>query len=392
MKTQIPTVLLFISVATALPLHKLNEIGINENKNATLEALDLYILNDEGEPVVVDLFTDDEETEEETRKDLHNRVHYYLYTKNIDRSRPQTLVLDDVNGLKKSDFNSRRPTVIITHGWMNSYKSDACKLIRDAYLKREDYNVIVLDWSSISIRPYLWCSKRVLMVSQYTSKMINYLENHGMDVSKLTIVGHSLGGHIAGLSAHYAKHQVNYVVALDPALPNFDKAGPGNRVAKGDARHVQIIHTNGGILGYKSPIGDTDFYPNGGSQQVGCTVDVGGVCSHPRAYEYFAESITNNLFLAARCDSYEKFRKGVCKSPTSYMGGITPKYNTKGTYYLTTKAKSPFGQALTKVEFRLPESILIRYEQAATNIFVYLLLLILKKTFDFVKPNLKIIK
>lgn len=93
--------------------------------------IDLYMVNDKGEPIKIDFSANDDETEEETRKDLHNRVHYYLYTRNIDRSRPQKLSLDDVNGLEKSDFNPRRQTKMITHGWINSHNSDACTLVRD---------------------------------------------------------------------------------------------------------------------------------------------------------------------------------------------------------------------------------------------------------------------
>lgn len=81
-----------------------------------------------------------------------------------------------------------------------------------AYIKNEDCNVIVIDWSRISIRPYLWASRRVVMVAQYTSRMIDFLQKQGMNLSKVTIVGHSLGGHVAGLSAYYAKGTISYVV------------------------------------------------------------------------------------------------------------------------------------------------------------------------------------
>ena len=50
------------------------------------------------------------------------------------------------------------------------------------------------------------------MISQYVSKMIDFLETQGMQPSQLTTVGHSLGAHIAGLSARFAKGEVHYVV------------------------------------------------------------------------------------------------------------------------------------------------------------------------------------
>lgn len=132
--------------------------------------------------------------------------------------------------------------------------------------------------------------------------------------------------------------------ALDPALPNFLFAGTGSRVSRGDANYVQVIHTNGGFLGYKSSIGDADFFPNGGRKQTGCTIDIGGSCSHARSVHYFAESINSNEgFLAKRCNSYNDFKNGKCNSNADiHMGGVAPRLNVKGDYYLQTNKKSPF--------------------------------------------------
>ncbi|XP_026669191.1 pancreatic triacylglycerol lipase-like [Ceratina calcarata] len=227
---------------------------------------------------------------------------------------------------------------------MNSKKSKACTLVREAFLRNGDYNVIVVDWSSISKRPYLWASKRVLMVAQYVSKMIDFLVSQGMRTSQLTIVGHSLGGHIAGLSSYYAKSKAHYVVALDPALPNFYSSGQGTRVSKGDANYVQVIHTNAGGLGYKSSIGDADYFPNGGTKQNGCINVDGGACSHSRSYFYYAESIDSKVGFAGRnCDNYDNYLNGKCKTNLlSLMGGLLPKFNIKGNFYLKTTNKSPF--------------------------------------------------
>ena len=35
---------------------------------------------------------------------------------------------------------------------------------------------------------------------------------------------------------------------LDPARPRFESAGPGDRLDKGDAHFVDVIHTNSGTL------------------------------------------------------------------------------------------------------------------------------------------------
>ncbi|KAL2730514.1 phospholipase A1 VesT102-like [Vespula maculifrons] len=309
----------------------------------------LYVLDDDHNLVslTTDLLNAEENTESErdTMMDLHNRVYFYLYTAN-NRIYPDAISINDLESLKKSNFNFNRPTRIITHGWMNSHNSDSCILIRDAYLNQGDYNVIVIDWSKISINPYLWTSRRVKMIGQYVSTMLNFLEKEGMDLSTTTMVGHSLGAHVVGLAARYAKGTVNYVIGLDPALPGFNGAKIGSRISQGDANYVEIIHTNGGILGYSNSIGDVDFYPNGGIRQAGCIIDVGGACSHLRAYQFFAESINSKVgFHAKKCSSYWRYKLGLCNRKLSLiMGGRKKNFTVKGVFYLDTNAFSPFAR------------------------------------------------
>lgn len=43
------------------------------------------------------------------------------------------------------------------------------------------------------------------------------------------------------------------------------------RLSKTDANFVDVIHTNGGMLGFPISVGHADFYPNGGGiYQPGC--------------------------------------------------------------------------------------------------------------------------
>lgn len=76
-------------------------------------------------------------------------------------------------------------------------------------------------------------------------------------------------------------------------------------------------------LGLFESIGHVDFFPNGGSNQPGCTQGMmeylnakqGSIlqslrqflgCNHLRAYEYFTESISPPCpFLSIQCESYQ---------------------------------------------------------------------------------------
>lgn len=62
-----------------------------------------------------------------------------------------------------------------------------------------------------------------------------------------------------------------YYSGLDPAFPLFDQGSPHRRLSPSDAKFVDIIHTDGGLLGNPHAIGHADFYPNGGTPlQPGC--------------------------------------------------------------------------------------------------------------------------
>ncbi|KAG7204328.1 hypothetical protein KM043_002146 [Ampulex compressa] len=351
MKTHVLIGLLFACSVAAQPLD-LNRMNVDDDlfQAAEFEFYNdkpTYVYDDDQNLVRVSMDDDDAESEEETMEDLDNRVFFYLYTK-ADTKTPEQLFPNDEETLKKSRFDPKKPTRIITHGWINSRKSPACSLIRNGYMAHGDYNIIVVDWSKITFRPYIWASRRVKMVGNFVSTMVDFLAKHGMDLSQTTMVGHSLGAHVMGLAARKTEGTVNYVVGLDPALPGFTFAGPGSRISSGDASHVEIIHTNAGLLGYLSAIGDSDFYPNGGSKQLGCLLDFGGACSHARSYQFFAESINSPVgFIGRSCKNYLHFKMGLCNArTTSKMGGHKTTRKARGTYFLNTKAKFPFAKGL----------------------------------------------
>ena len=65
------------------------------------------------------------------------------------------------------------------------------------------------------------------------------------------------------------------LTSIDPAGPYFDILEPdGTWVGSGDAKFVDVIHSNSdaficGGLSLYGPLGNVDFYPNGGLHQPG---------------------------------------------------------------------------------------------------------------------------
>ena len=67
-----------------------------------------------------------------------------------------------------------------------------------------------------------------------------------VDLGKTHIIGHSLGGHIAGYAGEkFSRPKLGHITALDPAGPNFEGMPSTVRLDRGDAALVDAIHTNG---------------------------------------------------------------------------------------------------------------------------------------------------
>lgn len=161
------------------------------------------------------------------------------------------------------------------------------------------------------------------------------------------LIGHSLGAQISGEAGrqYYDKKDklLPRITALDPARPCFNEGEVLNGVGRGDAKFVDVIHTNNGALGQRAPIGDADFYPNGVVILQPGSFDIGS--SHTRAVDLYAESVlpgNENTFMATKCNSLYSLNKGLCTRNETPMGYAAQK-DEKGNYFLATESKSPYG-------------------------------------------------
>ena len=174
------------------------------------------------------------------------------------------------------------------------------------------------------------------------------------------------------------------------AYPLYMNTGPEGHLDRNDADFVDIIHTDGGRLGFPIPLGHADFYPNGGRRrQPGCNIEnvvAMGVnmllnrysrffssihnntcyyflssnigffffvfavtCSHNRAWRFYAESVTNPAgFPASRCPKWrpEMTRINCHWHPEALMG-FAASPNRIGMFYLRTNGDPPYARNLT---------------------------------------------
>ncbi|KAK7794666.1 hypothetical protein R5R35_003784 [Gryllus longicercus] len=262
-----------------------------------------------------------------------------LYT----QKNPTSAQVIKINSIP-SNFDASNPTRFIIHGWNSAGKN--MDHFRSAYIKTgKNYNIILVDWSKLASASYASAKTSALNVGKYIAQVVNNLISlKGLNRNTLYIIGHSLGAHASGVAGYNLGANLASVVGLDPAAPSFGSESLANRLDASDAKFVQVIHTNGGLLGWADALGNADFFPNGGKSQAGCGLDIAGACSHGRSHEYYAESINSSKFVGRRCSTYALFTAGSCSSNPTAVLGEPASTSASGSYFLTTNTKSPFAK------------------------------------------------
>ncbi|XP_028155816.1 pancreatic triacylglycerol lipase-like [Ostrinia furnacalis] len=255
-------------------------------------------------------------------------------------------VLPNFNSLLNSGvYNPARPTVISIHTSGEGVGSNFGAFIVRDHLTREDVNVFAVDWSN-GASMYSEGLSQAPQCGQIIANFINdIIRQLSYNVNQIRIVGHGLGAHVAGIAARQITGNVPHIFALDPSLVGWTHHP--DRLNPDDATLVEVLHTTAGILGYDHPLGDLDFYPNGGSFQPGCATDVS--CSHTYAYAFYAESLTSELtngakFVGTKCDSYEQAITMSCSGARDAIFGGTETKTSSGIYTFSTNFVPPFAQ------------------------------------------------
>nr|CAD7263554.1 unnamed protein product [Timema shepardi] len=277
----------------------------------------MQIPDGDGLPVWVDLDDPGQETVLVGARD----VTFTLYSRRNPVDGIQ-LLLGDLGSLQWLDRNEEIKFVI--HGWNSKGKS--LSHVKRAFVETSSENVIVTDWSGPASGLYSTSRRAVKNVGAYVAQFIDFLVLFGgVSPSKIHLVGHSLGAHVAGVAGNRVNHgRVAKITGLDPAAPGYGSESLNDRLDVSDANYVQVIHTNAGLLGWTDPMGHIDFYPNGGRSQLGCGLDLAGTCSHSRAHEFYAESVYTPVgFWGALCNSWADYNSNRCGQSRAIMGART---------------------------------------------------------------------
>ncbi|XP_048202971.1 lipase member H [Perognathus longimembris pacificus] len=225
-----------------------------------------------------------------------------------------------INSTAFGNLNVTKKTTFIVHGfrltgsppvWMED--------LVQGLLLVEDMNVVVVDWNrGATTVIYSHASSRTRTVAVILKDFIDKLLAEGGSLDNIYMIGVSLGAHISGFVGEMYGGQLGRITGLDPAGPLFNGRPPQDRLDPSDAKFVDVIHSDTDALGYKEPLGNIDFYPNGGLDQPGCPKTIFGgsqyfKCDHQRSvYLYLASLRESCAITAYPCDSYRDYRNGKC--------------------------------------------------------------------------------
>jgi pimeloyl-ACP methyl ester carboxylesterase len=127
-------------------------------------------------------------------------TRFVLFTRNNPNSGQ---VLTTPDSIRNSHFNSAHPVRLLIHGWNSGLSSGVNTRPTESYLQLGNFNVIQIDWSiGAGTANYITARNRVPLVADVIANFLNNLVNNGFinSMERVSIGGHSLGAHIAGIT------------------------------------------------------------------------------------------------------------------------------------------------------------------------------------------------
>jgi hypothetical protein len=201
---------------------------------------------------------------------------FTLYTREIPSG-----IRFNSESIRILDYDTNLKTKIIINDFKKQDNSNYVDQLKDNLIRQQASNVIVVNWSGSTM--YLKAAANTMVVGKQIAQIVNHLVNDkGARSSNFHIIGFGLGAHIAGQAGKNIV-KLERISGLDPVGMFFEDTDPQYRLTKDDAYFVDVIHTDTVILsqiglGIKKPIGDVDFYPNGGQNQPNCKCKLCFVC------------------------------------------------------------------------------------------------------------------
>lgn len=299
------------------------------------------------------------------RADLLKEAKLRMYGSSLDDYAEYLLETEADGLLRDARYIENKPTVMYVHGYTEHADKESVRTVLSAFMAHGGYNAVFVDWSRAASEFYVIPLLLVPEVGRMVARQLDAWHEAGtLNISNVYLVGHSLGGQVAGFAGKFTtKGKVPRITALDPALPGFSvRSLTSSHITATDAQFVDVIHTDGGTYGVSYATGHADFFPNGGRRlQPGCPpnsrmLSDEDFCSHWRSWRFFAESMNASLpaYYGVACPSHEDFVAGRCDGNQRVVMGFNTPPSTRGTFYLETEAAAPYSKSLAGTKSAQP--------------------------------------
>ncbi|XP_026725696.1 phospholipase A1 member A-like [Trichoplusia ni] len=236
--------------------------------------------------------------------------------------------------------------VLYVPGWWNTPADASSQAIVRALMTRHR-SVLLLDTRLSFCRGYISAVSSINPLSHLLFSFVKNLHKKGHSMSSIHLIGFSLGAHVAGMTGKLVKMKLNatigQITALDPARPCFARAD--QRLERGDAEFVQVIHSSAGVLGIEEPLGHADVYVNGvpGKHPECEHKAISLECDHAQAWKLFAASAVNEKVLMGRqCANWGELLQNMCSGNETQLGyACRPDAHGMFLYKSRSKSKPP---------------------------------------------------
>jgi pimeloyl-ACP methyl ester carboxylesterase len=177
---------------------------------------------------------------------------------------PIKIMADTINIVKPMETNSisswdnreikkDAKTYIVIHGFQSGANEQWVKNIESALSKKDpSANILALDWlnggnfmKKLVNNEYTNAADMTAEAGKYLAQ---YLKDQGLDPSKVTLIGHSLGSHVAGIAGkeyqNLTKNKLSEILALDPAGVENGTKLMWDGLRNSSADRVVSLHTS----------------------------------------------------------------------------------------------------------------------------------------------------
>lgn len=131
-----------------------------------------------------------------------DQVSFYVYNKNNEN--PTAILLSQSETITSlTDFDISLPTVVLIHGWHDTYDTSFAVEAGRKYMSLSNANVISVNWDETAQLEYLEAYAAVSKIGKYLGQFLQDISaTYDYSLDKVTLVGHSLGAHIAGFAGN----------------------------------------------------------------------------------------------------------------------------------------------------------------------------------------------